>query len=230
MNSNRYTILARLFPAALSAVPFFVLGHYYLTPILAGFIENIMAFRWAGDFTITAAAIFLLMQINRWISKIIFEDKMFLIGTKLPTTDYLLHMSSYFSPDYLKKIHEKIAKDFNINLASATAELVDESVARKKISEAVDLIRLRVGSGKLVGQHNIEYGFARNLAGGSVIGLVVSLTSLMVFSFYHFHPVAATLSGIVGVLYGIYLSFARRLIVYLGENYARVLIQEYMSQ
>ena len=230
MKFDRYTVFARLFPAALSGIPFFILSYYYLTPAAAELIQEISSFKLAGDFTITTASIFLLMQINRWFSKSFFEHRLFAKGGNFPTTNYILHLNSYFSVEYTKQIHSKILSDFNINLAKSTEEKRDEANARKKISEAVSLIRSKVASGRLICQHNIEYGFARNLAGGAIVGLAVSLINIAVFIFLTSIPIAISASLITGFLYAAFLIFADKLIVALGENYARVLLQEYMAR
>lgn len=229
MNFDRYSVFARLLPAMLSAAPFYVLSLYYITPKAADFIELLRTFTWVGDLTITTAAIYFLMQVNRWISKSLFEDRIFNNGNKQPTTEYLLHLHTYYSQEYTQQIHDKISHELNIKLYAPSEELDNENEARKKIAEAVSLIRTKVASGRLVGQHNIEYGFARNLAGGSVVGVLISLINLAIFSFLGSIAKAAIISLVLGIVYALYLLFADRLLKSLGENYARVLIQEYMS-
>ena len=59
--------------------------------------------------------------------------------------------------------------DFDITLLPEDQEKEKEEEARKKIVEAMSLIRAKVKDGRLLLQHNIEYGFVRNLIGGNEI-------------------------------------------------------------
>lgn len=224
MNFNRYILFARLFPAALSSVPFFILSHYYFTPEYLTLIKSIASFEWSSDITTSFIAIFLLMQMNRWISKGLFEN-----SNERPSTNYLLHLDSHFSPEYTKKIHEKIKENFGLDLSSPKEESLDVSSAKQKTAEAVSLIRAKVKKGRLLEQHNIEYGFARNLAGGSIVGLIVSIINVAVFFLLRYSFEAIAISCILGVCYILYLILSPRIIKGLGENYAQVLVQEYMS-
>jgi len=47
--------------------------------------------------------------------------------------------------------------------------------ARKKIVEAVSIMREKVMDGHLLLQHNIEYGLWRNLIEGSTFALLISI-------------------------------------------------------
>ena len=229
MNFNKYTIGARLFPSMISAVPFFVLGHYYLTPKIGDFVAIVSSYTWIGDLTISAAAVYLLMQVSRWISKPLFEDRIFDRGNQFPTTSFLLHTDTYYSSNYTHQIHERIIIDFDIILHSKQDEQRNLQDARKRIKEAISLVRNMVSDSGLVLQHNIEYGFARNLAGGSVIAFITSAVSAFLFYFVEPIDTAFTVSVIISMLYGMYLLLSKRIMKYLGANYADVLISEYMN-
>ena len=182
MKVDSYTITARLLPGVLSSIPFFVLHFFYLRPVLGSFWGELLAVQITSDATILIAFLFLLIQISRHISKELFEKRLFAGGLRLPTTDYLLHMDSHFSREYTDRIHAKIKADFGIEIPSREQESKNHERSRKLINEAVSHVRAKVGAGTLVGQHNAEYGFVRNLAGGAVVALVVSLVDIAVFS------------------------------------------------
>ncbi len=230
MKFDRYTIGARLFPAMLASVPFFVLSHYYLTPKIGDFVAILNSYAWVGDVTITVAGIFLLMQASRWISKPFFEDRIFEKGKNFPTTYFLMFSNGYYSTEHTEVIHKKILSDFQINLFTHREEAEDEAGARQRIKEAISLVRNYVGDNGLVLQHNIEYGFARNLVGAAVIASVVSLANVVLFYFIEQNSVAFTISLVTFAIYIIYVLLGTKIMRYLGENYADVFLNEYLKQ
>lgn len=229
MKFDTYTLTARVFPAILSLFPFFALHYFLLSPKLGGFWDNFLGIKIAGDITMALVFLFLIIQVSRFVSKEFFEKRMFDDGAQFPTTSFLLHLNSHFSPEYTKQVHQRIKNEFDIDIPSLSEEILQESRSRKKIAEAVDFIRIKVGKGKLAEQHNIEYGFFRNLAGGSLIALVISIINIIVFKFLYFNKTALVVSCVALIIYGLYLFFAKKIINVVGRNYAKILIQEYMA-
>ncbi|HMO77572.1 MAG TPA: hypothetical protein PKA42_00245 [Candidatus Paceibacterota bacterium] len=229
MKFDRYTIGARLFPAMLASVPFFVLSHYYISPKVGDFVTVVSDYVWVGDVTITVAGIFLLMQASRWISKPFFEDRIFNKGKNFPTTSFLLFSDDFYSNAHTQQIHAKISVDFSINLHTEREEAEDLAGARQRIKEVISLIRNAVGDNGLVLQHNIEYGFARNLTGASVLAVVISLLNLGLFHFIEQNITAFTISVLTLVLYGAYVLLGSNIMKYLGNNYADVFLNEYLK-
>ncbi len=228
MKLNHYNIIARIFPGIISSIPFFVLHFYYLRPVLGQFWGDLLGIQIASDVTISLALLFLLIQLSRYVSKETFEKNIFNGSSGLPTTDYLLHGDSHFSREYTLQIHQKIRTDFNLEIPSHESEAIDEAKSRKSISEAITHVRGRVGPGRLVEQHNAEYGFWRNLAGGAILALAMSLINIVVFSVVVVNQSALWISIILALIYCSLIVFAKRLIVSHGHEYAKVLIQEYM--
>ena len=79
-----------------------------------------------------------------------------------------------------------------------------------------------------MGQHNAEYGFVRNLAGGAVIALVMALIDSVIFSLLLPNAIAIWVSVILAAVYIVIVVFAKKMIVSFGQDYGRILIQEYM--
>lgn len=229
MKFDSYTLTARIFPSLLTSIPFFVLHFFYLRPILGQFWDQLLGIQIASDATILLAFLFLLTQLSRFISKEFFEKKFFSNGLKLPTTEFILHLGNHFSKDFTKKIHRKIKSDFKIELPNQRQEAYDNENSRQLAMEAVSQIRAKVGKGNLVGQHNSEYGFMRNLAGGSVLAVIMSIVNLVLFKFFFPNAAPFLLSLILTIMYLLVILFSKKLITVFGNNYAVVLIQEYMS-
>ncbi len=148
----------------------------------------------------------------------------------MPTTEFLLHKNKEYSEQFKEKIYQKIKSDFGIQLTSIAEEQKNEISSRHLIAEAVSLIRDRVKNGRLLLNRNIEYGFIRNLIGGSVIAVVVSLISLLIFSFFDKNIVAMLVSSLFIFLYAVPILFSKTLIKKHGDRYARTLFQEYITR
>jgi len=230
MKFNRYVVFARLLPVILTSTPFFVLYYFLLRTTIGDFISELVRFQWISDVGFTLAVIFLLMQIGRFISKELFEKRIFSGGLNFPTTNYLLHSDPQFSADYTKKIHDKIYGDFQIFIPSSEEESVYELDSRKKIVEAMSLIRVRVGKGNLVNQHNLEYGFIRNLMGGAIVAFLMSVANIIVFEWISFNQTALIVSCFSAFIYLCLLISGKWLINSFASDYAKILIQEYMAK
>lgn len=229
MKLDRYTIGARLFPAMLASIPFFVLGYYFITPKLGQFVTMISSYAWVGDITITMAGVFLLMQTSRWISKPFFEDRIFNNGKNFPTISFLMFSNDYYSSEHKLQIHEKIHSDFNVTLYTERQEAEDMNGARRRIKEAISLVRNSVGNNGLVLQHSIEYGFARNFLGAAVLSTFVSILNLGVFYFVERNNIAITICIVTLIIYGGYVLIGGRIMKYLANNYADVFLNEYLE-
>lgn len=229
MKIDFYFLVARIIPAALSGIPLFVFQFFVLRTQLSEFWNALLGAQIVSNVTISMAFLIAFIMLSRYLSKVFFEVHMFDDGRSFPTTQFLLHADTTYSQGYTSQIHERIRNDFGIQIPTEVQEASDEAQSRKLIREAVDLIRAKVGKGRLVNQHVAEYGFWRNLAGGSVLGLFLAAADLLVFWLAYPNNVALLISiALVGV-YSLHLIFAKRLIVSHGRYYAKVLIQEYMA-
>jgi hypothetical protein len=229
MKLDAYSFIARVFPALLSAISAFTLYFFFLKQTIESFLTALMGWQIVSDITVSFVLFFLLLQLSRLISKNVFEKIMFADRSLLPTTSYLMHLDAYFSPERTIQIHKKIRSDFNIRLASKNEENANPIDARRLAAEAVDQIRSRVGKGVLVGQHNAEYGFWRNLVGGAVIGQAFAIFDLYFFLKMMPNETAFWISAVLTILYSLTVVFSKQLIRSAGTAYARQLIQEYMA-
>jgi len=221
---NEYGRKARLFPALLCLPPFLLIKHFaidsLLDPSLAGKLFVIAL----GDVSLAAVLIYLLSQVNRFISKTFFEDK-----ARFPTTQMLLPSSKELSSDFRSKIESKVTTDFRLSLPNSADEMADLENARLRINEIVALIINKVGSGKLLLQHNTEYGFMRNLIGGSVISLIASVAGIVLFGLVFMNNTAYVISMALSVCYLLPLLFSRPILTRYGKDYARILFREYLG-
>ncbi len=230
MKFDRYNLISRMFPAMICVIPIMTFIWFFLTPEIIVFFKSIYSIKWISNLSIALICIFTLAQVNRIISKEIFEKKYFKNELNMPTTNFLLYFNAQYSDIYKKKIHNKIFKDFGIKLLKASEELDNITLARKKITEAVSHIRVEVGNGMLLAQHKIEYGFFRNLVGGSLIAFVFSIINIILFIYIKPSNLALQISIITLFLFFIPVLFSKKIILATGNLYAKILIQEYMSK
>lgn len=221
---SKYSIQARIFPAIICAIPVLFFQYFFLSKSISDFLTFLGGLKFIGDITISIVVIYLFSQVNRFISKTFFEKE----ETYMPTTDFLLFSNQEYSDDFKRNIYRKLENDFGMNMPNEREQSDDESGSRKRIAEAMSLARKKVGSGKLLLQHNIEYGFWRNLIGGSVLALAFSVLDV-VFSFVFSQGVILVASIILAMVYLFILMTNRFIIDKHGKLYARVFIQEYMG-
>lgn len=220
-----YSIYARIFPTIITSIPFLFFQYFYLSPELNKFLTNLITIQWVGHITLSVAAIYFLSQLNRTIGKDIFEQWYFSDEGKLPTTNLLLQSNGYYSDEFKNKIWQKIKLDFDLDLSTSNSHF-SEHAQRQKVVEAVGLIRRKVGSGTLLMQHLIEYGFARNLIGGSVISFIVSVVCAALF--YGNSPSLFKTSIVLSLGYLLVVLFSYPILHRKGKLYAKILFQEYL--
>lgn len=182
-----------------------------------------------GNITISIVLLYLLMQINRFLGKFLFEKNMFKNELEMPTTNFLLFSNTEFSEEYKIKIREQIKSDFQIELPNEFMENQNIIETRKRVVEAVGLIRQKVKNGRLLLQHNIEYGFARNLIGGAIIGLMMSVFDIIYF-YNNADKLIGGISIALSILFSILLIIHKPIIKHLGNQYAKRLFQEYLQK
>lgn len=217
---NEYNLKARVFPALITALPFFFIKHYILNQYFSFSVTQIIF----GDVSILIVLIFLFIQINRFISKSLFEVK-----TDFPTDKALLPSSTVLSSQYRNNLSKKIQEDFNLTLPELREENEGEQEVKIRIREIVKSIINKVKNGHLLLQHNIEYGFFRNLLGGSVVASVVSFINIFIFYFLFKNKIIFIISIILFAVYLLVIIFRKRVLAHLSEEYTQVLFREYLD-
>ena len=147
----------------------------------------------------------------------------------MPTTNFLLFTNSEFSKAYKIRLREQIKTDFALEINSENDEQNNLLETRKQIVGAVGLIRNKVKNGQLLLQHNIEYGFIRNLIGGSVLGFIVSIFNLIYFHFISKSVFLFKVSILTALFYLTICILSKFLINRFGQLYAKRLYQEYLT-
>ena len=217
---GEYGIRARLFPALICILPFILLKHSILDHYYKVSFNQVIY----GDISIGLILIYLMIQINRFLSKSLFENK-----DNFPTDKILLPSNKGLSNETRNKITEKIYTDFNLHLPTQKDEDSNIDDTKKKIREIVKLIIGKAGNGELILQHNIEYGFIRNFMGGSVISLIFSIINIYLFVFISHNTILFVVSIILSLIYLIPIIFSKKILKQYGEAYTDILFREYLQ-
>lgn len=221
---SAYEIRARVVPALVCSVPFLAFGYFFLAGIDRGFAQLVLA-QVIGGVSIMAAMFlflaFLARHVGTWLQDIMFSE-----GDWFPTTELMLAGSAAMSEERKQQIREKIVAEFDIDLSSRTSDTLQD---RRRIGEAISHIRKKFfGKQGLALQRNIEFGIAKNVAGGSIIALVVSIlivaisyTTGMAGSFF--------LGLIMSALYLLGTMFGLIAMKTNAKRYAAALFEEYLA-
>ena len=177
---------------------------------------------------LSASVIFLCVQINRLLAKEIFQRLYFREETHMPTTNYLLCKSDYHDDLIKTKIRDKIQSQFGITLLTQNEEQQNERQARKLCATAVSQIRIALKDNKMLFQHNIEYGFWRNLIGGCVVAVVFAA---IIFFYAHNNGMDEfRVLGIINfIVYSLPILLSKIIITNYGRYYAKILYEQFFS-
>lgn len=229
MKTTEYYIKARLFPTIICAIPILTLYYFGFSEKVIDFIDFLKGYKWVSDVTISIAIIYLMTQINRFVSKELFQIFFFKDEINMPTTNFLLHSGTFFAENIKRSIREKIKEKFDIELLTKSEEDENELEARKNIVGAVAQVRNATRDNNLLLQHNIEYGFTRNLIGGCAIAVLVSLLNLYFFNNIIPNTLAFNISIGFCALYVLPILLSKYLVNRYGKYYAKVLFEQFLK-
>ncbi|WP_461790405.1 hypothetical protein [Pedobacter sp.] len=180
------------------------------------------------SFGLSAALTFVLTQLNRVLSKEIFQRWYFKEEEYMPTTNLLLWSNNKFEHSIKEKLRMKIRDHYGIELHNEIDEVNEEISSRKRIVFAVSQIRNNLRDNALLFNHNVEYGFFRNFLGGCVMAILFSI--LIVAYSYFFPDVVLRNIGItLVIIYSIPILLSRVILKVYGNNYAKILFEQFLS-
>lgn len=226
---NRYFYQARLLPTLITAIPLLIVTNKIIAvkyAIALKAIYDILPL--ITHLGLSAGVIFFLVQINRLIAKEVFQRWYFRDELYMPTTNHLLTSSTYYPITIKNKIRDKIASKFQIELLTAIEEQNDQNNARKLIATAVSQIRNMLRENSMLLQHNIEYGFWRNLIGGSFIAVIFSAVIIW-YGYHNYFKDQITIGIICFIVFLVPVVFSKIILRYYGKYYAKILYEQFLS-
>jgi len=227
---NRYYLQARLAPTILTAIPLISVYLFIVSPYVSNYLKVILPMLpLIGDISFSAAFVFILVQLNRTLSKELLQSRFFKGETKMPTTDFLLYNNEEYSTETKDRIRRKIKDHFNMELFDSVAETANEGKSRVMIKDCVGQIRVLLTENKMLLNHNIEYGALRNFLGGCIQAILFSLVLIGHSAFAPFNKGIFIFSCFLLTIYTVPLFVSKWLMQRYGNNYARILYQQFLS-
>lgn len=226
---DKYFLRARLWPTVLTSIPVIAIYWYYIRPLIELQLKELPYLPLMSNVTLSAAIVFLLVQINRLISKELFQRAYFKDEQEMPTTNYLLHKDTFFTIETKNMIRDKMTQLFNVSLYTEEQEQRDETGARKQICLAVSQIRALLKGNEMLLRHNTEYGFFRNLLGGCVIAIFSSFIGIWLSYANGFSKGNFYFFLVMAIVYCIPILLSRFLVNRYGAYYAKVLYEQFLS-
>lgn len=230
MPVNQYYLKARLLPTALTAVPAVLFFNYFIAPLYSGNLKDLYAdLPMLANGAFSAGIVFVFVQLNRLVAKELFQRFHFREELKMPTTEHLMWSDPFFDRSTKGKIRDRIARDYEITLLNETEEEADDERARKLIVSAVARIRTSLKENAMLLQHNIEYGFFRNLLGGCLIAVTFSLL-ILGFGWINGETRAMQIGGVSSGIYLVPIILSRFIIRIYGKYYSKILYEQFLGQ
>ena len=221
MKFSEYSIKARLVPAIVTiALPLIIFNYFFFDKEYSKFIDYILSIKFLSTISFSVVAIYYLSEFARMLGKGLFEASYYKNEMYMPTTNFLLFRDDTYSEEYKTKFQKKISSDFDLVLDNKEQEKVDETKSRRKIVEAMALIRKKLHKNTFLLQHNIEYGAMRNAIGGSVFGCAICLASVCFFHFATVNQLAVTINLILFCFYLLMILFSKFIMNFYGKSFA----------
>lgn len=226
--TSEYTLKARIFPTILAVLPTILLSNAVFDCQVKDWLNASDYSALFGKGAVDLAVVYLLAQVNRLIGAEIFQRLVSSDETNFPTTRMMLPGNQYLSDSFRSAIAAKIKKTLGLELPVVVAPY-DDRAARRLIVDAVRHMREKTRGHQLLLQHNIEYGFARNLIGACPLALLAACTNIYLYQY--------GLLPAWGYKASIFYANASMLLMLLspwileryGVRYARILFQAYLD-
>lgn len=225
---NKYYLTARLMPAILTSIPICTAYYYFISPLIFSESSQVYWLLPIGNISLMTGIVFLVVQTNRFLAKEIFQRIYFKDEMEMPSTNYLMHSNTFYNTETKRAIKDKIKSDFGIEIFDLHRENIDETGARKQIIIAVSQIRTILKGNSMLYRHNIEYGFVRNLLGGTLLASFVSIIMSLLFKFVSPSETMMMTSICFGIFYLIPIAFSKTIINRFGSYYAKILFEQYL--
>ena len=220
---DRYTILARVLPAAIVVAPAVAAGYAWI-PL------DLSVFKGALALALLTAIAFALSFVPRDAGKRL-EERLVSEWGGLPSTAVLRHCDTTFGYESKLRFHKRLVELGAVRrMPNKTEEANDPSAADTIYASACTWLRSKTRDTKkfsLLFDENIRYGFMRNLLGCKGCGVAVAVLAICLdgVAFQQGRPVWIPVA--IGVATIVYMMFfvTRNVLKRQAVTYARRLVE-----
>jgi hypothetical protein len=117
---------------------------------------------------------------------------------------------------------------FGIALLGPEDEKLDEPKACNLIATCVAQVRIALRGNSMLLQHNIEYGFWRNLIGGAVLAVLFSL-AIFIYGISSGFTDLITISILLLGIYLLPIGISKAIIRKYGNYYSKILYEQFLG-
>lgn len=225
---SEYTLKARVFPTILTSLPLILLSNALLEYEVKDWLNSSEYAALFGRGSVSLAVVFLLAQINRFIGAEVIQRLLSGDEVNFPTTRMLLPNNPLISDALRDALLLKIKKKMGYEIPTCI-DTENEPRVRRLIVDCVREMRGKTRANKLLLQHNIEYGFARNLIGGCLVALLVSILNMWLYQYELLTEIGYKISAAYCSTALIFLLISPWVLERYGIKYARLLFQAYLE-
>ena len=214
-------------PTVITMIPMVVLYIRIVSPVIYPVLEPVwQVLPLFTGVAINTVVMFLLVMLNRYLSKAIFQNIIYQDDKNMPTTDFLMPNHKSLDKASRTRYYTYILQDYGIDMQKSLKCLRTDDEKRIMIARVVGQIRETLRGNRMILQHNIEYGFFRNLLGGCTHATLISIVLLCIAKASNDSALLYA-SLVMMVVYLLPLFFSKHIIKYHGQNYAKVLFEQY---
>lgn len=171
---NRYELKAIISPGIISLMPLF-------TNIIIWFPNKVNLGSSLFVIVLLLFYVYLFSIIARDKGKKVEKEIFVIKGDNYPTTQILRHSDNTLNTKTKERYHNFLTQNVpNLNIPSYENEQNEPlGYFDKEYNSAIDWLIKNKRNDYLTNQHNIEYGFSRNLLGIKCYGIIISILSII---------------------------------------------------
>lgn len=226
---NKYHLFARYIPGIITMLPFTMIYFFITQKYTRLALSDYTVFLKVGlSISITLVGGYVASMISRELGSFL-EKKYFINRSNFPTAYLMMYENNKWPLQVKKRYTEKIYLDFGLQLLTEKTEKKNPSEALKLLSQAGRLLATTFQQNTQVKDANIAYGFSRNVSGGLILALPVSVSGIVIAALMQIPAMIVWLSAL-SILYLLVAIFHKRWIIINAEKYAEKLFAIYLSQ
>ena len=223
-----YVTKARIFPTVIMAPPVLCAINVVLGAHAPFWLSAPSYLALFSKTTVASAVVYLLSQINRFIGAEVVERVVTKKRGDFPTTHLLFPRNEGLSAAMRNAISKKAEQLFSVALPAQVSPETELEI-RRTIADLVARMRGQTRRHKLLLQHNIEYGFWRNLIGAAVVTFLASIAC----AFFHAEGLLGDTVYKMSLVYAVssvlLMASSPFILARLSVRYAHVLFEAFLE-